>query len=194
MFIYKWQLLIWTAIVCYVKCFLLLSLCYQSVLWAKVDIKSRSHGCKTLKKLELLQSCICSFSHVQDQGRTTVSVFSCGLVCSFRRCLIDCWLSCMCRLRLGYVTGPKPLIDRIILHVQVTSCHASTMSQVHYVFALILYRRRRFINQSLTYLLTYLLTYCSFAQCQLLVQFESLTSQYIKKVINVTHPITDQLA
>jgi len=45
----------------------------------------------------------------------------------------DCHSCCVaCRLRLGYVTGPKPLIDRIILHIQVTSCHPSTLSQVHF--------------------------------------------------------------
>ncbi|XP_042218767.1 kynurenine/alpha-aminoadipate aminotransferase, mitochondrial-like [Homarus americanus] len=33
-------------------------------------------------------------------------------------------------LRVGYVTGPKPLIQRIVLHEQVSILHASSMSQV----------------------------------------------------------------
>lgn len=33
-------------------------------------------------------------------------------------------------LRLGYVTGPKPLVERIVLHKQVSILHASSMSQV----------------------------------------------------------------
>lgn len=33
-------------------------------------------------------------------------------------------------LRVGYVTGPKPLVQRIILHAQVSILHAPAMSQV----------------------------------------------------------------
>jgi kynurenine/2-aminoadipate aminotransferase len=32
--------------------------------------------------------------------------------------------------RLGFCTGPKPLIERIVLHMQATSLHASGMSQI----------------------------------------------------------------
>lgn len=32
-------------------------------------------------------------------------------------------------LRLGFVTGPKPLVDRIMLHVQVSVLHATSLSQ-----------------------------------------------------------------
>ena len=33
-------------------------------------------------------------------------------------------------IRLGFMTGPKPLIDRTLLHVQVSVLHASSLSQV----------------------------------------------------------------
>uniref|UniRef100_A0A8C3S756 Aminotransferase class I/classII large domain-containing protein n=1 Tax=Chelydra serpentina TaxID=8475 RepID=A0A8C3S756_CHESE len=33
-------------------------------------------------------------------------------------------------LRLGFLTGPKPLIDRVILHIQSSTMHASTFTQV----------------------------------------------------------------
>uniref|UniRef100_F6ZL38 Kynurenine/alpha-aminoadipate aminotransferase, mitochondrial n=1 Tax=Xenopus tropicalis TaxID=8364 RepID=F6ZL38_XENTR len=33
-------------------------------------------------------------------------------------------------LRIGYVTGPKPLIDRVILHMQVSTMHTSAFSQI----------------------------------------------------------------
>lgn len=33
-------------------------------------------------------------------------------------------------LRVGYVTGPKPLVQRIVLHAQVSILHAPAMSQV----------------------------------------------------------------
>jgi len=33
-------------------------------------------------------------------------------------------------IRLGFVTGPKELIDRIVLHMQVSVLHASSLSQV----------------------------------------------------------------
>uniref|UniRef100_A0A7M4EWJ4 Kynurenine/alpha-aminoadipate aminotransferase, mitochondrial n=1 Tax=Crocodylus porosus TaxID=8502 RepID=A0A7M4EWJ4_CROPO len=32
-------------------------------------------------------------------------------------------------LRLGFLTGPKPLIDRIVLHMQVSTIHTSTFTQ-----------------------------------------------------------------
>jgi len=33
-------------------------------------------------------------------------------------------------IRLGFVTGPKPIIERIVLHMQVSVLHASSLSQV----------------------------------------------------------------
>ncbi|XP_058048159.1 kynurenine/alpha-aminoadipate aminotransferase, mitochondrial isoform X2 [Ahaetulla prasina] len=33
-------------------------------------------------------------------------------------------------LRIGFLTGPKPLIDRIILHIQVSTMHTSTFTQL----------------------------------------------------------------
>lgn len=33
-------------------------------------------------------------------------------------------------LRIGFVTGPKPLIERIILHMQVSTMHTSTFTQL----------------------------------------------------------------
>ncbi|XP_019376607.1 PREDICTED: kynurenine/alpha-aminoadipate aminotransferase, mitochondrial-like [Gavialis gangeticus] len=33
-------------------------------------------------------------------------------------------------LRLGFLTGPKPLIDRIVLHLQVSTIHTSTFTQI----------------------------------------------------------------
>ena len=33
-------------------------------------------------------------------------------------------------IRLGFVTGPRPLIERIVLHMQVSVLHASSLSQV----------------------------------------------------------------
>ncbi|KAI5943361.1 Kynurenine/alpha-aminoadipate aminotransferase, mitochondrial [Manis javanica] len=33
-------------------------------------------------------------------------------------------------LRIGFITGPKPLIERVVLHTQVSTMHASTFSQV----------------------------------------------------------------
>ncbi|XP_055970340.1 kynurenine/alpha-aminoadipate aminotransferase, mitochondrial isoform X1 [Sorex fumeus] len=33
-------------------------------------------------------------------------------------------------LRVGFLTGPKPLIERIILHTQVSTVHSSTFSQI----------------------------------------------------------------
>ena len=33
-------------------------------------------------------------------------------------------------IRLGYVTGPQPLIERIVLHLMVSSMQTSTLSQV----------------------------------------------------------------
>lgn len=37
---------------------------------------------------------------------------------------------CVCRLRVGFITGPKPLIERVVLHTQVSSLHTSTFTQV----------------------------------------------------------------
>ncbi|XP_041042944.1 kynurenine/alpha-aminoadipate aminotransferase, mitochondrial isoform X1 [Carcharodon carcharias] len=33
-------------------------------------------------------------------------------------------------LRIGFITGPKPLIDRVILHIQVSTMHVSTFTQL----------------------------------------------------------------
>ncbi|XP_053114502.1 kynurenine/alpha-aminoadipate aminotransferase, mitochondrial isoform X2 [Hemicordylus capensis] len=33
-------------------------------------------------------------------------------------------------LRIGFITGPKPLIDRVILHIQVSTMHTSTFTQL----------------------------------------------------------------
>uniref|UniRef100_A0A3Q2R0R1 Kynurenine/alpha-aminoadipate aminotransferase, mitochondrial n=1 Tax=Fundulus heteroclitus TaxID=8078 RepID=A0A3Q2R0R1_FUNHE len=33
-------------------------------------------------------------------------------------------------LRIGFVTGPKPLIDRIVLHIQASTMHTSTFTQL----------------------------------------------------------------
>ncbi|KAK2498230.1 hypothetical protein MC885_016261 [Smutsia gigantea] len=33
-------------------------------------------------------------------------------------------------LRIGFITGPKPLIERVVLHTQVSTMHASTFSQL----------------------------------------------------------------
>ncbi|KAF4008254.1 hypothetical protein G4228_019935 [Cervus hanglu yarkandensis] len=36
----------------------------------------------------------------------------------------------LCRLRVGFITGPKPLIERIVLHIQVSTLHTSTFTQL----------------------------------------------------------------
>uniref|UniRef100_A0A8C6USQ4 Kynurenine/alpha-aminoadipate aminotransferase, mitochondrial n=1 Tax=Neogobius melanostomus TaxID=47308 RepID=A0A8C6USQ4_9GOBI len=33
-------------------------------------------------------------------------------------------------LRLGFVTGPKPLVDRVVLHIQASTMHTSTFTQM----------------------------------------------------------------
>ncbi len=33
-------------------------------------------------------------------------------------------------IRLGFITGPKPLVDKIVLHMQVSVLHASALSQI----------------------------------------------------------------
>ncbi|XP_039769626.1 kynurenine/alpha-aminoadipate aminotransferase, mitochondrial isoform X3 [Ornithorhynchus anatinus] len=33
-------------------------------------------------------------------------------------------------LRIGFMTGPKPLIDRVVLHIQVSTMHTSTFAQL----------------------------------------------------------------
>ncbi|RXN19021.1 kynurenine alpha-aminoadipate mitochondrial [Labeo rohita] len=33
-------------------------------------------------------------------------------------------------LRIGFVTGPKPLVDRVVLHVQASTMHTSTFTQL----------------------------------------------------------------
>ncbi|XP_038611258.1 kynurenine/alpha-aminoadipate aminotransferase, mitochondrial isoform X2 [Tachyglossus aculeatus] len=33
-------------------------------------------------------------------------------------------------LRIGFITGPKPLIDRVVLHIQVSTMHTSTFTQL----------------------------------------------------------------
>uniref|UniRef100_A0A8C7DSR4 Kynurenine/alpha-aminoadipate aminotransferase, mitochondrial n=1 Tax=Oncorhynchus kisutch TaxID=8019 RepID=A0A8C7DSR4_ONCKI len=34
-------------------------------------------------------------------------------------------------LRIGFVTGPKPLVDRVVLHIQASTMHTSTFTQVN---------------------------------------------------------------
>ncbi|XP_059958641.1 kynurenine/alpha-aminoadipate aminotransferase, mitochondrial isoform X2 [Mesoplodon densirostris] len=36
-------------------------------------------------------------------------------------------------LRIGFLTGPKPLIERIVLHIQVSTMHPSTFAQIFMV-------------------------------------------------------------
>ncbi|KAL4660922.1 kynurenine/alpha-aminoadipate aminotransferase, mitochondrial isoform X4 [Arapaima gigas] len=36
-------------------------------------------------------------------------------------------------LRIGFVTGPKPLVDRVVLHIQSSTMHTSTFTQVSYL-------------------------------------------------------------
>ena len=38
------------------------------------------------------------------------------------------------RLRIGFVTGPKPLVDRVVLHIQASTMHTSTFTQVSEAF------------------------------------------------------------
>lgn len=33
-------------------------------------------------------------------------------------------------LRIGFVTGPKPLVDRVVLHIQASTMHTSTFTQL----------------------------------------------------------------
>uniref|UniRef100_A0A4W4GEN1 Aminotransferase class I/classII large domain-containing protein n=1 Tax=Electrophorus electricus TaxID=8005 RepID=A0A4W4GEN1_ELEEL len=37
----------------------------------------------------------------------------------------------VCRLRVGFVTGPKPLVDRVVLHIQASTMHTSTFTQFY---------------------------------------------------------------
>ena len=36
------------------------------------------------------------------------------------------------RMRLGFVTAPVPLLEKLVYHQQVTSMHASSLSQVKF--------------------------------------------------------------
>lgn len=53
-------------------------------------------------------------------------------------CTVDCtimfslliWVCSCFRLRIGFVTGPKPLVDRVVLHIQASTMHTSTFTQV----------------------------------------------------------------
>lgn len=36
----------------------------------------------------------------------------------------------LCRMRLGFITAPIPFWQRLVYHQQVTSLHASSLSQV----------------------------------------------------------------
>ena len=49
-------------------------------------------------------------------------------------------------LRLGFVTGPKPLVDRIMLHVQVSVLHATSLSQYVVLEVLKRWGREGFFN------------------------------------------------
>uniref|UniRef100_A0A671W4E2 Kynurenine/alpha-aminoadipate aminotransferase, mitochondrial n=1 Tax=Sparus aurata TaxID=8175 RepID=A0A671W4E2_SPAAU len=37
-------------------------------------------------------------------------------------------------LRIGFVTGPKPLVDRVVLHIQASTMHTSTFTQLVLLF------------------------------------------------------------
>ena len=41
-----------------------------------------------------------------------------------------CFVCVFHRMRLGVCSGPKPLIDRLSMHMQVSSVHASGLSQI----------------------------------------------------------------
>ena len=36
----------------------------------------------------------------------------------------------LCRLRVGFITGPKTLIERTVLYTEVSTMHTSTFTQV----------------------------------------------------------------
>ncbi|AWO97809.1 putative kynurenine/alpha-aminoadipate aminotransferase mitochondrial-like isoform 3 [Scophthalmus maximus] len=36
----------------------------------------------------------------------------------------------VCILRIGFVTGPKPLVERVVLHIQASTMHTSTFTQL----------------------------------------------------------------
>uniref|UniRef100_A0A3Q1BLI5 Kynurenine/alpha-aminoadipate aminotransferase, mitochondrial n=1 Tax=Amphiprion ocellaris TaxID=80972 RepID=A0A3Q1BLI5_AMPOC len=43
------------------------------------------------------------------------------------------WLTssvCLRKLRIGFVTGPKPLVDRVVLHIQASTMHTSSFTQL----------------------------------------------------------------
>ncbi|XP_019390246.1 PREDICTED: kynurenine/alpha-aminoadipate aminotransferase, mitochondrial-like isoform X2 [Crocodylus porosus] len=49
-------------------------------------------------------------------------------------------------LRIGFLTGPKPLIDRVILHIQVSTMHTSTLIQVLISQLLHMWEEEGFLN------------------------------------------------
>uniref|UniRef100_A0A8D3D020 Kynurenine/alpha-aminoadipate aminotransferase, mitochondrial n=1 Tax=Scophthalmus maximus TaxID=52904 RepID=A0A8D3D020_SCOMX len=48
-------------------------------------------------------------------------------------------------LRIGFVTGPKPLVERVVLHIQASTMHTSTFTQVstNLVTLIEFYRKQR---------------------------------------------------
>lgn len=44
------------------------------------------------------------------------------------------WVCFVSRLRIGFVTGPKPLVDRVVLHIQASTMHTSTFTQVIHTY------------------------------------------------------------
>ncbi|NXY71880.1 AADAT protein, partial [Glareola pratincola] len=52
-------------------------------------------------------------------------------------------------LRIGFLTGPKPLIDRVILHIQVSTMHTSTFTQASTKLPNELYLEKIMISQLL---------------------------------------------
>lgn len=52
------------------------------------------------------------------------------------------------RFRLGFVTGPNAVIERLMLHLQVTSMHASSLSQVTNLLFVILIPHPRVVVQA----------------------------------------------
>uniref|UniRef100_A0AAR2LA28 Aminotransferase class I/classII large domain-containing protein n=1 Tax=Pygocentrus nattereri TaxID=42514 RepID=A0AAR2LA28_PYGNA len=54
-------------------------------------------------------------------------------------------------LRIGFVTGPKPLVDRVVLHIQASTMHTSTLTQVRHLS----------LSLSLSLLIRLSLSFCS---------------------------------
>lgn len=70
-----------------------------------------------------------SFSKIMSSGWVKEPVCVCVRRGS-RACLIVAPRRPCSSLRIGFVTGPKPLIDRVVLHIQASTMHTSTFTQV----------------------------------------------------------------